>query len=206
MKTFFNFLNDNELTPNGLYLLSVLDKINHREISLTGINYQHELNKLELVGYVVKKQKEGTTTYDMTMTGNKLLKDANKFFAPAKRESVIDTSDWDTRIKEFMELFPKGRKESTSLTFRSNPKELTERFKWFFKTYPDYNWEHVMNATKLYVDSFKDTDYTYMQTSKYFVCKRDKNQMWLSTLADICYNVATNNMQQLDSGYHYFGK
>ena len=64
----------------------------------------------------------------------------------------------------------------------------------------------MLNATKKYLESFEQSnDYTYAQTSKYFIKKDDKNKSTTSTLASMCYNIAQGNDTEVDSGFHYFG-
>jgi hypothetical protein len=46
---------------------------------------------------------------------------------------------------------------------------------WFFETYPEYNWEMILNVTKKYVDVTLENDVRYLQSSKYFIKKQDKN-------------------------------
>ena len=38
----------------------------------------------------------------------------------------------------------------------------------------------------MYVNEYRDTEYLYMQTSQYFICKQDKHRVKHSTLADYC--------------------
>jgi hypothetical protein len=83
---------------------------------------------------------------------------------------------------------------------------LYQRFVWFFTEYPEYTWEDVFVATKKYLAGFEaSVDYTYAQTSKYFIKKDDKNKNIVSTLATMCYNIAQGNDDEIDSGFHYFG-
>ena len=57
--------------------------------------------------------------------------------------------------------------------------------KGYGETY-DYTWEEVAHATVMYVNAYKDTDYLYMKTSQYFICKQDKHKIKHSELADYC--------------------
>ena len=110
------------------------------------------------------------------------------------------------QIEQYNLCFPKGKKAGTSSSFRTNPKELVERFSWFFKEYPEYTWENVLEATKLYTKQFLDSnDFTYLQLSKYFIKKDDKNKTTTSSLANVCYNIAQGNVSDVNDGYHYFG-
>jgi hypothetical protein len=123
-----------------------------------------------------------------------------------KKVSKVKFEDWEEKIKQYNELFPKGKKEGSSVSFRTNPKELYEKFKWFFQEYPEYDWDMVLNATEKYIKVFEEAcDYTYMQTSKYFIKKDDKNKVTTSTLSTHCYNIAEGNNEDISTGTYYFG-
>jgi hypothetical protein len=62
-------------------------------------------------------------------------------------------------------------------------KTLNESFRWFFETY-DYDWDTIIDATRMYVNEYRANDYMYMQTSQYFISKQDKHRVKHSALAD----------------------
>jgi len=92
--------------------------------------------------------------------------------------------DFVDDINSFREVFPPKRLPSGKPA-RNNVKALGEAFRWFFETY-DHDWAIVQKATKMYVNEYRDTQYLYMQTSQYFICKQDKHRVKHSTLADYC--------------------
>jgi hypothetical protein len=64
----------------------------------------------------------------------------------------------------------------------------------------------VLTATEKYVKIFEESnDYTFMQTSKYFIKKDDKNRVTTSTLSTHCYNIVEGNDEEISSGTYYFG-
>jgi hypothetical protein len=77
-------------------------------------------------------------------------------------------------------MFPANRLPSKELG-RQMPAELTKKFVEFFKKYPQYDWELVLDATDYYVNYYKKLDYKFMATSSYFILKNDT-----SKLADTC--------------------
>jgi hypothetical protein len=77
---------------------------------------------------------------------------------------------------------------------------------WFFETYPEYNWEMILDVTKKYVEITSENDVRYLQSSKYFIKKQDKNLEITSTLASLCWNVVEGNDEEVSAqGFHYFG-
>jgi hypothetical protein len=205
MKELFTYLMANKITPNGLFALwTISEKVGY----LNYINIVIELSKLERLNLITKIQCENNTcTYNITSKGRIILITAAKHMASAKKTNKVTMQEWESYIVTYNEMFPKGKKEGSAVGFRTNPKELLEKFSWFFEEYPEYSWENVLAATKSYTKEFEDkNDYTYMQTSKYFIKKEDKNRVVTSTLAQICYNISQGDDININNtGYHYFG-
>lgn len=204
MKEFYNFLVKNDITPNGLYVLHCLSKsYNH----VNYVNTQTELYRLTVSEYVIKKSDEFGTKYVITVKGNYLLKDVEKLLTVEKRIKANQSTfeDWEEKIVTYNNMFPKGKKAGSSVSFRTNPKELYEKFKWFFAEYPEYNWDLVFKAVNLYVAPFNESlDYQYMQTSKYFIKKEDKNKIATSTLGNVCYNIVEGNTEDVSDGFKFW--
>lgn len=207
MNDFFNFLNENDLTPNGVYVL--YNMINN--VNAFNVNTYHEQHKLSLNGYL--NENYDTTTesvsYSLTKKATDIIKKCNEHFKTSvvkRSKNTIKFEDWQDNIKIFNELFPKGRKQGSTVSFRSTPKELFEKFKWFFAEYPEYDWDLVFKVTSNYIDEFDEQgDYTYMQTSKYFVKKDDKNKVTTSTLANLCFSHLEGDEETKIKGTYYFG-
>jgi hypothetical protein len=159
-------------------------------------------------GFVVKKENDFGTSYVLTTKGLHLLKESEDILIRNKRikKNEVPFEDWQEKIIAYNNLFPKGKKEGSSVSFRTNPKELYDKFKWFFQEYPEYDWDLVLHATAKYAATFEESnDYTYMQTSKYFIKKDDKNKVTTSTLSTHCYNIAEGNDEEISTGTYYFG-
>lgn len=206
MKEFYDFLIKNELTPNAHYVLYCMVY----NIPIVGIPYTLEQYKLSLNDYVNEHVAEDKTIfYTITAKAAHVIHESEVYICnikTVKKVNKIDFKDWEDKIKQYNELFPKGKKEGSSISFRTNPKELYEKFKWFFQEYPEYDWDMVLAATEKYIKVFEESnDYTYMQTSKYFIKKDDKNRVTTSTLSTHCYNIAEGNDEELSTGTYYFG-
>lgn len=205
MKELYDYLAGQSITPNGLFILHATY---HGYMYVGYINFKSEQYRLSLTGHLAEDKKGLSSTYKITDKGLHIIREAEAIMAKMKRakKTEIPFSDWEEKIEAYNNLFPKGKKAGSSVSFRTNPKDLFDRFKWFFKEYPEYTWEEVMAATEKYMKVFEESnDFTYMQTSKYFIKKEDKSKTVTSTMADICYNIKAGNDEDMDSGFHYFG-
>jgi hypothetical protein len=206
MKEFYEFLFKNELTPNAHYVLYCI----LYNIPITGISYTSEQYKLSLAGFLTEhRSAEKGLYYTITPKAIHVVHESEVYICNIKNIKKINKvafQDWEEKIKQYNELFPRGKKAGSSTSFRTTPKELYEKFKWFFQEYPEYNWDLVLEATAKYVATFEDSnDYTYMQTSKYFIKKDDKNKVTTSTLSTHCYNIVEGNDEEISTGTYYFG-
>lgn len=95
-------------------------------------------------------------------------------------------------INTYRELFPAKRLPSGELA-RQTVQELRDKFVWFFKTYPEFTWELVLNATDYYVYTKEKEGFNFMITSSYFIQKTDpRTKVSKSTLADYCQMILDN--------------
>ena len=134
------------------------------------------------LGFLVKEDK----VYKLTPQSKAFIAHLDNYFIKAKKKTDIQLmgKDFADSINIYRETFPNTRLPSGKPA-RVNVKMLSESFRWFFETY-DYEWQDVINATKMYVNEYRDAEYMYMQTSQYFICKQDKHRVKSSTLADYC--------------------
>lgn len=207
MKEFYDFLNKNELTPNAHYVLYCMVY----NLPITGVPYTSEQYKLSLNGYLEEHKSEVQGIfYTITAKAVHVVHESEVYICNIKTIKKVNKTkfeDWEENIIKYNELFPKGKKSGSSVSFRTNPKELYEKFKWFFQEYPEYDWNTVLTATEKYVKHFEEScDYTYMQTSKYFIKKDDKHKVSTSTLSTHCYNLVEGNNEDISTtGTFYFG-
>jgi hypothetical protein len=202
MENLFNHLVTTKVTPNGLYVLhATYNNYSHTNY----VNFRHEQHRLQLYGFLKFDEKKG---YLITPSGLHLIRECEKIVGKITNEKSkpkIPFTEWEENIVKYNELFPTGKKQGSSVYFRTSPKELFSRFKWFFLEYPEYSWDDVIFATKKYIEHHNESDdYTYMQTSKYFIKKDDKNKSTTSNLATLCYNIANGDTNDMNDGYFYF--
>lgn len=80
----------------------------------------------------------------------------------------------ETLAIKLMDIFPKGKKEGTSVYWKGNKKDTKLRLQKFFKLYGStYSNEQILDAAKQYVESFNG-NYTYMRALKYFIWKDER--------------------------------
>jgi hypothetical protein len=80
----------------------------------------------------------------------------------------------DALAVALMEVFPKGKKEGTSVYWKGNKKDTKLKLQKFFKLYGNtYTDEQIITAAKHYVASFNG-NYAYMRALKYFIWKDER--------------------------------
>lgn len=200
MKKFYDYLVSHGLTPNGYYVLHATKNGYYHD---KYVNIRTEQHRLSLTGFL----DEDGDKYTLTSKAFDVLKNSEKLMIEvSKKIKKVPYGTWTDEINEFNNLFPKGKRDGSTIAYRTNPKELHERFCWFFETYPEYNWEMVLNASRKYVQVVSENDVKFLQTSKYFIKKQDKNLEITSTLASLCWNIVEGNDEDVSAqGFHYFG-
>lgn len=94
------------------------------------------------------------------------------------------------KIQEYNLIFPEKTKIPTSGKFaRCSNRELLDAFVWFLINNPQYPWDIILRATKIYVHEFEQKKWEYMRTSQYFVRKQTSDKKWISDLANYCQQV-----------------
>lgn len=205
MKELYDYLVKNKVSPNGLFVLHCTF---HGYMYPNYVNFRTEQYYLYRNGFLKEEDTGVNKIYKMTDQGLAVLREAENILTKMKRakKQAVPLEEWEDKIVAYNEMFPKGYKPGTKYSFRTQPKELFERFVWFFKEYPEYNWDLVLEATRKYIRSFEESgDFTYLQQSKYFIKKEDRNKNVTSALATMCYNIAEGNEEEVATGFHYFG-
>lgn len=174
LRLFNQIVNDN-LTPNGLYLLMGVTEGSQ----MNGINYNDEKKLLEIKGFIVDNK--------ITPLGLSLIDKYKKLYKTDVKGKVTKQISFDAigteYIYQYREIFPKGILPSGNPS-RNSYAELEKRFIWFF-THHKYDWKTILKATTAYVNKFKDSNYMYMKTSGYFIVKNEKG-IEVSNLATYC--------------------
>jgi hypothetical protein len=131
---------------------------------------------------------------NLTNKGATILNEFETFLVKTKKKVASDAlgADMNDRIKEYREIWPAKRLPSGELA-RQSTQELKDKFVWFFKTYPEYDWDLVLDATDYYNEVFKKKNYMYMATSSYFIKKTNTTTKEVSSkLADYCQEILDN--------------
>lgn len=174
MKDLFQLLKKYGLTPNGHYLLYCLE---HGCALDLPIAHSTETHKLKLQGLLDEESR-------LTPVAKTILVEISKdYFSKQKSPKIDSTSDFKENLLKYRDLFPSSK--DTGRPVRNSLTELEQRMLWFIKTYPDYDWGTILNATSRYISSMAG-EYRYCMTSAYFIKKNDKSGNWVSTLASWC--------------------
>ena len=174
MKELFQLLKQKNLSPNGYYILYSLQ--NKEKLDLK-ISYSAEITKLKYNEFLDE-------SVNLTNEAILILEEACCLFSNQPKEIQKETvSEFTENVKKYREIFPPGLKHNRML--RTGIMELSPRFVWFFKTYPQITWDEVFLATEKYVDSF-GKDLTYCKSASYFIKKEDKTRNLISDLATWC--------------------
>lgn len=166
------------MSPNLLYYL---DCCRHKIKPSAIINPDAERLLAHSKGLITE---EGVLTPQATV----ILNDFETYLVKTKKKvtSEVLGADFLDRIKEYRELFPVGFLPHGEIA-RQSAEELKLKFVWFFKTYPDFDWPLVLEATNYYRFLKEKDGFKFMATSSYFIQKTDpKTKMIKSSLADYC--------------------
>ena len=131
---------------------------------------------------------------NLTNKGAAVLNDFEMYLVKTKKKVSTELlgANCAEKINEFRELFPAKRLPSGQLA-RQSYEELKQKFVWFFKTYPEYDWDLILDATQYYNIVFKRKGYQYMATSSNFIKKTDNHTKEISSkLADYCQEILDN--------------
>ena len=109
-----------------------------------------------------------------------------------KIASQVLGTDAVVNINIYREMFPAKRINKVGL-LRQTVQELKDKFIWFFKTYPEFSWELVLDATHYYVYIKEKENMEYITTSSYFIQRTDTyTKTNRSLLADYCQMIVDN--------------
>jgi hypothetical protein len=170
------------LSPNQIYFLdSCRQKIKPAAI----INADAEKIICQAKGFITEDNK-------LTPLALQVLNEFETFLVKTKKTvtSEVLGPDFLTKVNEYRELFPKGKFPSGKLA-RQNVQDLKDKFVWFFKTFPEYSWEMVLDATDYYLFLEEKKNFQYTVCSSYFIKKTDTITKEIkSPLADLCQMIS----------------
>lgn len=172
------------MSPNQVYFLDCC----RQKIKPTGIiNAEAEALICQSKGLI---DAEGRLSH----TAQNILNEFETYLVKTKKKVATDVlgENFLDRIKEYRELFPAAKLPSGELA-RQSVQELKDKFIWFFKTHPEYDWDLVLDATDFYIFNKHKENYSFMVTSSYFIQKTDlKTKLSRSILADYCQMILDN--------------
>lgn len=122
------------------------------------------------------------------------LNEFETFLVKAKKKvsSEVLGGDYVEKVNQYKNMFPVGRLPSGELA-RQATKELSDKFVWFFSTYPEFDWTTVFDATHYYLHLKKLADFQYTMTSSYFIRKTDpRSRETRSVLSNYCQELIDN--------------
>jgi hypothetical protein len=173
-----------KITPNQLYFL---DCCRERIKPTSIIDAEAEAAACKLKGFITE---EG----NISNLGSVILNEFETYLVKTKKKVTKEVlgEDFLDRVKEYREAFPDIRLPSGELA-RQSIKEVKDRLVWFFKNYPEYDWDLVLDAADYYNGVFKRKNYMYMVTSSYFIKKTNpQTKEVTSKLADYCQAILDN--------------
>jgi hypothetical protein len=192
MEEIFNKLIKAGITPNAFYILYSIHK-----------NVQP--NKYVSAPLAVTQLKaEGWLDESSRLTDRALIfvQEIDSYFKKHKKATskALLGEDFLTKIDEYLEIFPKFKLPSGKYA-RVDKKTLEAGFKWFFENYT-YEWETILNATRMYVDEYERQSFKYMRTSQYFIRKASNiGKTYESELATYCEVYMNGDTDYNDDGY-----
>ena len=166
------------ITPNQLYFL---DCCREKIIPSKVINADAEKLMALQAGYI---DLEGNLSQGAIV----ILNDFETFLVKTNKKVTKEVlgDDFMENVKFYRELFPAKKLPSGELA-RQTPKELKDRFVWFFKSYPEYDWALALDAASFYLYNKRMKNFEYTMTSSYFIKKTDpRTKETSSKLADYC--------------------
>jgi len=174
----------NNLSPNQVYFLDCC----RQKIKPTGIiNAEAEALICQSKGLIDDEGK-------LSHKAQEILNDFETYLVKTKKKVATSVlgDNFLEKIKEYRELFPAIKLPSGELA-RQSVQELKDKFIWFFKTYPEYDWDLVLDATDFYIFNKHKENYSFMVTSSYLIQKTDlKTKLSRSILADYCQMILDN--------------
>lgn len=189
----FNLVLKEGLNPNQVYFLDCIQN----NVSPININIHQEIRTLVSLGWIT----EENSKCSLTAKSHVLLQEINSYFNVQKKKTsmIMMGVDFNTNIKKYQGLFPKGRLPSGKPA-RSNEKILEQNFRWFFENY-SYTWDTILKTTAYYVDEFEKKNFLYMRTAQYFICKTESDKTKTSELADYCNMFESGDLDLKDDHF-----
>lgn len=101
-----------------------------------------------------------------------------------KSNNALMGDNFEVNAEKYNNIFPR-MKLGSNKPARAPIKEILTAFKWFFDEYT-YDWETIIQAASMYIESERAKGFKFTRTSKYFIRKQDQDKSWTSDLASYC--------------------
>lgn len=178
MEKIYQQLSQAGITPNQHYVLWCI----RAGISPSMVNITMEMRAMG------QEWLDGTT---LTGKALSLLMETDENFKDkkAKNDKELLGDFYEKKIEEYRLMFPEIRLP-TGKYAREASKNLEVNFRWFFKIH-NYDWDTVFKATQKYLDEYREKNWEFMRTSKYFIKKQEKNGDTTSDLANYCQMIVS---------------
>lgn len=190
----FLLLEKYKITPNQWFLISYLK---------AGI--QPKLINAKAEAYICQQQGLLDEHYKCTAKAEQILNDTDSLFkkVKARLSAELMGDNYMEQVKSYHEKFPMGKHPEMNYRYRTTVKELADKFAWFFQTYPEYDWQTVMDATNVYLWEMSRNKHLSTSTDSNFIRKTDQvTRSVKSKLSDYCelllsgeYQMTQNNEQ-----------
>jgi len=99
----------------------------------------------------------------------------------SQEKSLANKDSYTHTAKEMIAMFPTGYKVK-NVPWRTSVADLSRRLASFSEIYGEYTSDQIIDATRKYVDSYKN-NLLYMRAVKFFVMKKDPKEGLISDLA-----------------------
>lgn len=153
---------------------------------------EESLDYLRSLGYLELKEESRGYKFSNLVITDLFVEDFVEKPIPSKLNSN-KVEEW---IDEWIDLFPKGVKSGGYLV-RSDRGSCLNKMKKFIKSYPEYDKEIIMRATKDYVNYYRMKQWNYMQVAHYFISKNEVSNL-ASNCEDIKHKLETKEIEDLN--------
>lgn len=121
---------------------------------------------------------------ELTNLGATVLNEFEAYLVKRKKAITREVlgPDFKAKVEEYIKLWPAMTLPSGKAA-RQGKNDIEKKFVVFFKDYPEYDWNLVLDATQIYVQEFEKKDYRFMVNSLYFISKT--NNMTKDSTSDL---------------------
>lgn len=103
--------------------------------------------------------------------------------------SVEVLANFKVAAEIFNNIFPAIKSPSTQRYARDPEKEVMEALLWFVENY-SFDMDTIMSAADKYIREREVDNWSFLQSSKYFIRKQQKDKTWTSNLANFCQQIS----------------